>query len=287
MIYFVSTPIGNLEDITLRALNILKKVDVIACEDTRTSQKLLNRYSISKKLISFHKFNELETCEKIINLEVDGKDVAVISDAGTPLISDPGNLLTKLLNEKNIKYTVIPGANAILPALILSGLDCSSFVFTGFLPDKKSDKSKVLNELSILKMTLVFYISPHNLATDLNDIASVFGNRKCSLVKEITKIHETVYSFNLCDKIKFTDNTNDNLDNDQDNGLNIIKIDKKGEFVLVVEGCKQDDNLLLVSIPEHVKFYINLGFSKNDAIKRVASERNVKKDIVYKEVLKL
>lgn len=281
MIYFVSTPIGNLEDITLRAINTLKSVDVIACEDTRTSQKLLKHYEISKKLISFHKFNETATCEKIIELDLQGQNIAIISDAGMPVISDPGNVLTKILKEKNIKFTIIPGANAALSALVLSGLDASVFNFSGFLPEKNTDKMNLLKQLSLVKSTLIFYLSPHNLEKDLRDIYDTLGTRKCALVKEITKIHETVYSFNLGDKLFIAKDEEEK----KKAGADSLIIDSKGEFVLVVEGAKENENLLSTSIPEHVKFYINLGLSKNDAIKRVAHERNVNKNTIYQAVL--
>lgn len=283
MIYFVATPIGNLEDITLRAINVLNNVDIIACEDTRTSQKLLNHFQISKKLMAFHKFNEVSTCEKILELNSQGKNIAIISDAGMPVISDPGNNLTKILRENNIDFTVIPGANAALSALLLSGLDASSFYFLGFLPEKKSDKTKLLKEISIVKATLIFYVSPHNLEKDINEIYSILGERKCVLVKEITKIHENIYSFCLGDNI-FVANNEEEKKNAKE-GFKII--DAKGEFVFVVEGAKGNEEILTKTIPEHVKFYINLGLSKNDAIKKVAHERNVKKDTIYKEVLKL
>lgn len=186
------------------------------------------------------------------------------------------------MREKNIKFTIIPGANAALSALVLSGLDASSFLFSGFLPEKNTEKIKLLNELSLIKSTLIFYISPHNLKKDLQDIKSIFGNRKCSLVNEITKMYEKVYSFNLNDEL-FIKNPDIN-DVPQDS----IVIDSRGEFVLVVEGAKDNnEKLLKKDIPEHVKFYINLGLSKNDAIKKVANERKVKKDVIYKEVLKL
>lgn len=282
MIYFVSTPIGNLEDISFRAINTLKSVDVIACEDTRTSQKLLNHYEISKKLISFHKFNEISTCEKIIELNSSGQNVAIISDAGMPVISDPGNILTKTLREKNIDFTIIPGANAALSALILSGLDASKFLFVGFLPEKKSEKFELLNQLSIIKSTLIFYISTHNIEKDINDIQSALGKRRCSLVKEITKMHEKVYSFNLGDDLFIAKNELEKAKAEKDS----IVIDSKGEFVLIVEGYQDSENLLNTSIPNHVKFYINLGLSKNDAIKRVAHERNVNKNTIYQAVLK-
>ncbi|MDD4110511.1 MAG: 16S rRNA (cytidine(1402)-2'-O)-methyltransferase [Clostridia bacterium] len=282
MIYFVSTPIGNLEDITFRAVNTLKNVDIIACEDTRTSQKLLNHYNISKKLISFHKFNEASSCEKIIELNNEGKNIAIITDAGTPIISDPGNILTKILRERAIQFTIIPGANAAISALVLSGLDAASFLFSGFLPEKKSERTSLLNELSLIKSTLIFYISPHSLKKDLIDIKTTFGNRKCALVNEITKMYEKVYSFNLNDEIFIK--TPDILNPPEDN----IIIDSRGEFVLVVDGAKDNsEELLKKDIPDHVKFYINLGLSKNDAIKKVAHERKVKKDTIYREVLNL
>ena len=283
MIYFVATPIGNLEDITIRAINILKSVDIIACEDTRTSQKLLNHYQISKKLISFHKFNEAETSKKIIELNNSGNDIAIISDAGMPIISDPGNILTKKLRGENISFTVIPGANAALSALLLSGLDCSSFHFAGFMPETQSEKLNLIKELSVIKSTLIFYVSQHNLKKDINSLYEILGSRKCSLVKEITKLYETTYSFILGDKIHFAKNEEDKKTVE----ANDLIIDTKGEFVLVVEGAKDNEDLLKTSIPEHVRFYINLGFNKNDSIKKVAKERNVKKDTIYREVLKL
>lgn len=278
MIYFVATPIGNLKDITYRAVEVLNSVDIIACEDTRTSKVLLNHYSITQpKLISFHKFNEQETSEKIIEFAESGKNVAIISDAGMPLISDPGNCLTKKLVERNVEFTVIPGANAGLSALVLSGLDCGQFYFAGFLPEKNSEKKEFLTNASLINSTVVFYVSPHNLKKDLADVYSAFGTRKASLVKEITKIHEKTYNFTLGDKLAFSAN---------EEGL---LIEPRGEFVLVVAAPSKESqqNLLNSTIVDHVKFYINLGLSKNDAIKKVAKERNVNKNTVYQEVLKI
>lgn len=283
MIYFVSTPIGNLEDITIRAINVLKNVNIIACEDTRTSQKLLNHYKISKKLFSFHKFNEIESCQKIIDLNNSGKDIAIISDAGMPIISDPGNLLTKKLREEKINFTIIPGANAALSALILSGFDASSFYFSGFMPENQTGKLNLLKKLSIIRSTLIFYISPHNLKKDIEALFKVLGKRKCSLIKEITKIRETIYSFTLGDELYFVKNE----EAKKNATANALIIDLRGEFVLVVEGYKEDNDLLKTSILEHVKFYVNLGFNKNESIKKVANERHVKKDVIYKAVLKL
>ena len=163
MLYFIATPIGNLKDISFRAVEKLKEVDVIACEDTRKSLILLNRYEIKKRLITYHKDNEKNSADGIIKLFEEGKEVAVISDSGMPVISDPGNYLTKKLHEKNIEYSVIPGANAGLCALILSGLDARRFSFIGFLPEKNKEINILLEEIKTYENTLIFYISPHNL----------------------------------------------------------------------------------------------------------------------------
>lgn len=264
MIYFVSTPIGNLEDITIRAINTLKSVDVIACEDTRTSLALLNKYEINKKLISYHKFNEQEAAEKIIALNNEGKNVAIISDAGMPGISDPGFVLAKKLNQQDISFTVLPGANAALTALVFSGLNSSNFYFVGFLPEKNADKSKIIAEVLALKSSLIFYVSAHNIKKDLQFLHQNLGERQACLVKELTKLHESKFHFTL----------------GQD-----LEINEKGEFVLIVEGNK--NSFEDMSIVDHVKFFINLGLSKNDAIKKVAKERNLNKNEVYKQVLDL
>lgn len=265
MIYFVSTPIGNLSDISFRAIEVLKNVDVIACEDTRTSKTLLDKYEIKNKLISYHKFNEQEASNDIIDLANSGKNIAIISDAGTPLISDPGNILSKKLVEENIDFTVIPGANALLPALILSGFSTRNFYFAGFLPEKNSEKKKLISEISLLSSSLIFYLAPHNIEKDLNFLFENLGARKACLLKEITKIHETRCAFVLGE---------------------IPNINLKGEFVLIVEGKEKIETDEL-SIKDHVLFYINLGLSKNDAIKKVAKEKNVAKNVIYKEVLNL
>lgn len=267
MIYFVATPIGNLKDITLRALDILREVDIIACEDTRTSKTLLEKYEIRNKyLISYHKFNEQESSDNIIKLNNEGKNISIISDAGMPGISDPGNILAKKLVECGIEFTVIPGASALTTALVLSGFDSRNFYFAGFLPEKNSDKEKILAEISTLSSTLIFYVSSHNIKKDINYLYNHLGDRKACLVKELTKIFENKYYFNLSV---------------------LPEIDDRGEFVLIVEGNTKTLNVEEMSISEHVLFYINLGFSKNDAIKKVAKERNLAKNEVYKQVLDL
>ena len=265
MIYFVATPIGNLKDITLRALEVLKSVDVIACEDTRTSKVLLSHYEIAgKTLISYHKFNEQESSEKIIELASAGKDVAIISDAGMPGISDPGNILAKKLSEQNVEFSVIPGANAVLTALVYSGFNSQNFYFVGFMPEKRSDKEKVLNQILTLNCPLIFYVSSHNLKKDISYLNEKLGNRNCCLTKELTKLHENKFYFSL---------------------NSFPEIDERGEFVLIVDGAKENQEEM--SIFEHVLFYVNLGLSKNDAIKKVANERHLAKNEVYKEVLNL
>ena len=267
MIYFVATPIGNLNDISLRALETLKNVQVIACEDTRTSKFLLDKFEIKNKLlISYHKFNEQESSQNIIKLASEGKDIAIISDAGMPGISDPGNILAKKLVEAKIDFTVIPGASALTTALVLSGFDSRNFFFAGFLPEKKVEKDKLLSQISTLSSTLIFYVSSHNIKKDIQYLFEQLGNRKACLVKELTKVFETKYYFSL---------------------LSLPEIDERGEFVLVVEGNNESLDFDSMTIQEHVLFYVNLGFSKNDAIKKVAKERGKSKNEIYMQVLNI
>lgn len=267
MIYFVATPIGNLNDISLRALETLKNVQVIACEDTRTSKVLLDKFEIKNKLlISYHKFNEQESSQNIIKLASEGKDIAVISDAGMPGISDPGNILAKKLVEAKIDFTVIPGASALTTALVLSGFDSRNFFFAGFLPEKRVEKDKLLSQISTLSSTLIFYVSSHNIKKDIQYLFEQLGNRKACLVKELTKVFETKYYFSL---------------------LSLPEIDERGEFVLVVEGNNESLDFDSMTIQEHVLFYVNLGFSKNDAIKKVAKERGKSKNEIYMQVLNI
>lgn len=267
MIYFVATPIGNLNDISLRALETLKNVQVIACEDTRTSKVLLDKFEIKNKLlISYHKFNEQESSQNIIKLASEGKDIAFISDAGMPGISDPGNILAKKLVEAKIDFTVIPGASALTTALVLSGFDSRNFFFAGFLPEKKVEKDKLLSQISTLSSTLIFYVSSHNIKKDIQYLFEQLGNRKACLVKELTKVFETKYYFSLS---------------------SLPEIDERGEFVLIVEGNNESLDFDSMTIQEHVLFYVNLGFSKNDAIKKVAKERGKSKNEIYMQVLNI
>ena len=260
MLYFVATPIGNLEDITLRALNTLKSVDVIACEDTRKTSILLNHYDIHKRLISYHKNNEFESAKGIIALLEGGKNVAVVSDAGMPVISDPGNILVQKLQEANQEFTIIPGANAALSALVLSGLSAQTFTFVGFLPNQNKARIELLEGLRSAKPTMIFYVAPHDVLETLALCHKIFGARKACLVKEITKVFETAYSFTL----------GDDLD-----------MELRGEFVLVVEGASGEENPLEgLTLPQQVEFYINSGLSKKEALKTVAKANGVKN--IYK-----
>lgn len=261
MLYFVGTPIGNLKDISLRAIDVLKSVDEIACEDTRHSLGLLNAYDIKKPLFSYHKFNEKESGERIVAKLKEGKNIAVISDAGMPGVSDPGNVLVNMLMENGLEYTVIPGACAFISALVLSGLENGKFCFLGFLPEKNKDRLEFLQKYKGFDGTLIFYSAPHDVKKDVATLFEAFGDRKAVAVKEITKIHESVVRFNLKD------------------GLGE---EPKGEFVILVEGKEEENSLLSLSEKEHIEHYIKLGLDKKEALKKVAKERGVSKSALYK-----
>lgn len=261
MLYFVGTPIGNLKDISLRALDVLKEVDEIACEDTRRSLGLLNVYGIKKPLFAYYKFNEREAGEKIIEKLKTGKNIAVITDAGMPVVSDPGNVLTEMLIENGLEFTVIPGACAFVSALVLSGLDSSKFCFLGFLPQKSSERKAFLEKYKSLDMTLIFYSAPHDIKKDVESVYAVFGERRAVAVKEITKVYESAERFNLKDG---------------------LSKEPKGEYVLLVEGGKQENAALKLSEKEHIELYLSQGFDKKEALKAVAKERGVSKSSLYK-----
>lgn len=264
MLYFVGTPIGNLKDITYRAVEVLNEVDEIACEDTRHSLALLNAYGIKKPLTSYHKFNEKEAGERLIEKLRSGKNVAVISDAGMPVVSDPGNVLVNMLIENGLEFTVVPGPSAFVSALVLAGLDASKFCFLGFMPEKKSERTEFLNRYKDLDATLIFYSAPHDVKKDVQSIYDVLGNRRAVTVREITKLHETVNRFNLEDGYTF---------------------EERGEFVILVEGGKKQNDLLLLSEKEHIEAYIKEGLDKKEALKKVAKERGVSKSSLYKYLL--
>ncbi len=267
MVYFVATPIGNLKDITLRALETLKAADVIFCEDTRHTLKLLNAYEIKKPLFACHKFNETDAAQKILEQSRQGKNVAVVSDAGTPVVSDPGNIVCKVLKEAGEPYTLIPGACAFVAALVLSALDADKFAFLGFLPDKQSEKKSILEKYKDLDMTMAFHSAPQDVDKDIKAMYEVFGERKAAAVREITKIHEESVLFNLSEGLLG---------------------EKRGEYVLLVEGAKATENPLNeLSETEHIKYYMSMGLEKKEALKKAAKDRGVSKSELYKFSLDL
>lgn len=264
-LYLIATPIGNMEDITYRAVEVLKKVDVIFSEDTRVTQQLLSSFDIHKPLISSHQYNECSNRDKLLAYLKEGKNVGVVTDRGTPIISDPGYELTKIAIENNYPVIAIPGATAFVCALITSGLPPTPFTFYGFLNSKSSKRKKELEELKRLSSTLIFYEAPHRIEETLKDILEVLGNRKCSISREITKKFEEIYRGNIQDV------------------LEEIK-GAKGEMVIVVEGNKEKEiNYQSLSIIEHINLYILDGISTKEAIKKVAKERNLNKNEVYQK----
>ena len=267
-LYIVATPIGNLEDITLRAIRILKEADLIAAEDTRHTLKLLNHLDISKPLISYHRHNEDVKSDVLIEKLQEGKNIALVSDAGTPGICDPGEEIIKKCIELEINVVPIPGACAMINSLICSGIDTKEFTFLGFLPLNKKLRKNKLEEIENSNKTIIIYEAPHKLETTLKDLKQVLNkDRKIVLAREITKIHEEFIRGNIDDLIEK------------------IK-DIKGEIVLIIEGnsdISEENELNNLSIEEHYKFYENQGFSKKDIIKKIAKDRNVNKNEVYQK----
>jgi len=268
-LYICATPIGNLEDITLRALRILKEVNYIAAEDTRHTLKLLNHYGISKPLISYHEHNQRERGQKIIELLMQGHDVALVSDSGMPGISDPGIPLIDLARQNGIPVTVLPGATASIAALVLSGMDTSRFAFEGFLPREKKDREARLEELKREHRTVIIYEAPHRVLATLRDMLDKLGNRKVAVVREMTKVHEEVIILYIEQMLE-----------------HFNEHPPKGEMVLILEGCGHqdipDDKAWNISIEEHIRQYMAQGFDKKEAVKQVAKVRGLPKSEVYK-----
>lgn len=267
-LYLVATPIGNLEDITLRAIKVLKDVDIIAAEDTRHTLKLLNHLEIRKPLISYHRHNEDIKTTILIDKLLEGKNIALVTDAGTPAISDPGEEVVKQAIKNNIRITPIPGACALINALIVSGFDTKQFSFYGFLPINKKNRKVKFDELKKEKSTIILYEAPHKLLNTLNDILKYLGNVNIVLAKEITKIHEDFIRGKVQDII------------------NNIK-DVKGEFIIVIEpkeieSEKVDENLNLEEL--YIK-YKNQGLEKKEIIKRIAKDKGVNKNEIYKQFI--
>lgn len=271
-LYLVPTPIGNLKDITLRALEVLKDSDIIAAEDTRQTLKLLNHFEIKKPLISYHKFNEQSKGNEIVELLREGKIIALVSDAGTPGISDPGSVIVEKCIAENIDFEVLPGATAITTALVYSGLDTTKFLFRGFLPRENKERRVITDELLNSQETLIFYEAPHRLLDTLSYLLGTFGDRNIAVCRELTKLYQEIYRSKLSEAIQyFTDNK------------------PRGEFVLVLEGKKIEDikeekkqEWINLSIEEHILKYIKDGINKKEAIKLVAKDRELPKNEVYK-----
>jgi len=262
-LYLIPTPIGNMEDITIRAINTLKMVDVVFCEDTRVTGQLLKYLDISKKLISSHNYNESANKEKLLEYLNNGSNVGLVSDRGTPIISDPGYELAKFTIEEGYNVVSLPGATALIPALTSSGISPMPFYYYGFLNSKDSARRKELEFLKNIDATLILYEAPHRINKTLIDMGNILGNnRKMSISREITKKYEEIYRGTIGELIE------------QDNIY-------KGELVIVVEGNKTTTEYKTLSIEEHINFYIEDGKSSMDAIKIVAKERGMKKSEVY------
>ena len=265
VLYVVATPIGNLDDITLRAINVLQSVDLIAAEDTRHSLKLLNHLDISKPLISYHRHNEDVKTDILINELKSGKNIAVISDAGTPGISDPGEVVIKKCIDENIKVIPIPGACAMINALICSGIDTKEFEFLGFLPLNKKNRNAKLEEIKNANKTIILYEAPHKIKTTLNDLKNILENRKVVLARELTKIHEEFIRGDVNNLIEQTENI-------------------KGEIVLIIEknnNVQIENKFEGLTLEEHYKYYEKQGLDKKEIIKKIAKDRNVNKNEIY------
>ena len=267
ILYVVGTPIGNLKDITLRAIETLQNADIILAEDTRQTLKLLNHLNIEKHMISYHRHNEENKVQMVVSLLDEGKNIALVSDAGMPIISDPGQGLVKYLVENEYKIEVIPGVTALITAIVRSGMDSTRFTFEGFLSVSKKQRIKRLNELKDEIRTMIFYEAPHKILYTLKDMYEVFGQRNICICRELTKIHEEYTNTTFKDAIE--------------------KIEKggiKGEIVLIVEG-KSEIELEKVDPVQLVKEYIEEGTPKKDAIKKAAKQLGVNKNEVYKQCI--
>lgn len=275
VLYLVATPVGNLADISARAIKVLREVDFIAAEDTRNTMRLLSYLGIQKPMLSYFEHNKRSHGELIVEKLLLGESCALVTDAGTPAISDPGEDIVSLCVEKNIKVTSIPGACAAILALTLSGLSTSRFCFEGFLSAQKKERRARLERVKNIEHTLIFYEAPHKLKATLADMSEILGGeRKISLCREITKLNEDIYRTTLATAVEFYDQNS-----------------PRGEYVLVIEGATEgsmdapDNSLCALSVKEHVEHYINQGMSKKDAIKTVAHDRGVPKNDIYMEMV--
>lgn len=274
-LFLVGTPIGNLKDITLRALEVIKQSDIVAAEDTRQTIKLLNYFNIKKAMISYHKFNENDKSLDIIDEIESGKKIALVTDAGMPGISDPGSVIVKKCIEKNIEFEVIPGATALITGLVYSGLDSSKFVFRGFLPRGNKERREIIEEIKDYRDSIIFYEAPHRLKSTLSFLLQEIGDRKVAICKELTKLYENILRGNISEILEYYEKNN-----------------PRGEYVIVMEG-KSDEEIENekkstwedMTVEEHIKNYMEKGFSKKDAIKLTAKDRGVSKSEIYKASL--
>lgn len=269
-LYLVATPIGNLEDITLRAINTLKKVEYIYCEDTRDSMKLLNHYDIHTKLKSVHLFNEYDVASEIIDHIKNNESVAIISDAGLPIISDPGSIVATLAIKENIDIVVIPGASAGITALIASGIQAHPYYFIGFLNAKSGKRRQELKELSNRTETIVFYESPHRIVDTIDMLCELYPNRQVVIARELTKIHEEYLRGTPLELKEIVDTI-------------------KGEMVIILEGNKNPTSNASLELNskttlEHYKYYIGQGLTDKEAMKQVAIDRGVSKNEIYQQI---
>jgi hypothetical protein len=276
-IYLVATPIGNLSDISMRAIETLKNVDIIACEDTRNTIRLLNHFEIKGHLTSYHEYNKIDKAYELCEKVKEGKNIAFVSDAGMPAISDPGYELVDIAYKEGVEVTVVPGASAVVSALAISGISSRRFAFEGFLPADKNEKKEILTELSQESRTLILYEAPHRLLKTLKELFEYMGDRNIAIVREITKLHEEVLKGRLAEIISDYESE---------------KVAIRGEYVLVIEGKsllekkeERQKSFEEISIREHYEKYIAEGMDKKEAMKAVAKDRGIQKREVYKELL--
>ncbi len=276
-LYLCATPIGNLEDITMRVLRTLEEVDLIAAEDTRNSIRLLNHFHIKTPMTSYHEYNRIEKGYVLIEKMRQGMNVALITDAGTPAISDPGEDLVRLCYEEGIEVTSLPGAAACITALTLSGLPTRRFCFEAFLPAEKKERQEIIEELVQETRTIIIYEAPHRLVKTLGELMNALGDRRITVCRELTKRHETAFLTTISEALKYYEST-----------------EPKGECVLVVEGRslqerkkEEQESWEKISIPEHMERYLSQGIEKKEAMKLVAKDRGIGKRDVYRELLNL
>lgn len=276
ILYLCATPIGNLEDITFRVVRCLREADLIAAEDTRNSLKLLNHFDIKTPMTAYHEHNKYDKGRELVSLLLSGKCIALITDAGTPGISDPGEELVQMCIEAGVEVTSLPGAAACVTALTISGLSTRRFAFEAFLPADKKERKKILEDLEAETRTIVIYEAPHRLKATLKELEGTLGSdRRVSIVKELTKVHESVRRMSLGEAVTFAETEQ-----------------PRGEYVLVIEGRSREESeaaeraaFLEMSLEEHMQMYLDEGMDRKEAMKAVARDRGVAKSVVYKGLL--